>query len=200
MLTIALGTHVRTRDGHDLGKVERLILDPATRVPRALVVHKGLLLHHDVEIPLTAVAGDPDGRGLRLEHTAAEARELPEFDPTRYGRPPLDYVTPPIYGAEDLLWPLDADPWATVKNPPEGLVLDEGTDVVAHDGVPLGVIRAVTLDPATRQPRRFVLQRGLLHRQQYDLPADVVAAVEDGRVRLAIGKADLEPYRVARAA
>jgi len=60
-MRIELGDHVRSQDGHDIGKIKHLILDPATSGVKTLVVEKGMLLPEDVEIPLSAVLESGNG-------------------------------------------------------------------------------------------------------------------------------------------
>jgi len=104
-MRIELGDHVRSQDGHDVGSIKRLILDPHTGAVKTLVVEKGLLLPDDVEIPLSAVlegGGDP----VTVRYTAEQVHDLPRFDEQQYApAPPAMQETFPNVPLGGLLWP-----------------------------------------------------------------------------------------------
>ena len=50
-MRVELGSTVRTSDGKDIGRIDKLVLDPDTGQVKSVVVRKGVILHDDVEIP-----------------------------------------------------------------------------------------------------------------------------------------------------
>ena len=64
-MRVEVGARVRTTDGQDVGTIDRLIVDPGNNEIKAAVIHKGLILPRDVEVPLSALELGPDG-SIRL--------------------------------------------------------------------------------------------------------------------------------------
>ena len=193
---VALGASVRTADGHEVGKVDRLIVDPYTLSIHSMVIRKGFILPHAVQIPLVAIQDITDGE-LRLRYSAEQVKRLPEFVDAHYAAPPTGYVPPAAYVRDSLLWPLGVP--LLPPPPPQrnetavrwdsnNAEITEGSDVVARDGTKLGEVHAVSLDPATRRPLSFVVRRGFLFSQEVELPAEAVRDVGRGVVYV-----DLDP-------
>lgn len=104
-MRIELGDHVRSQDGHDIGTIKHLILDPTTVKVKTLVVEKGLLLPEDMEIPLAAVlesGTDP----VTVGYTAEQVHDLTRFDEQQYApAPPTIHEAFPNIPPGGLLWP-----------------------------------------------------------------------------------------------
>lgn len=116
-MQINLGASVITADGKDIGKIDRLVVDPRTDRMQEFVVRKGFFTPHDVIIPIGEVdedASDADGGAVRLRMTADAVRQLPAFEeyayvaapsglyPSGLGMPLADYTS--AYGG-GYLWP-----------------------------------------------------------------------------------------------
>jgi uncharacterized protein YrrD len=80
-LEIRPGSPVLSRN-EEVGKVDRVVVDPDTREIVGLVVQRGILLNHDVLIPIeTVTEATPDG--LRTRLTVEELNALPVVDESR---------------------------------------------------------------------------------------------------------------------
>jgi len=87
-----LGAKVYTSDGEEIGKVDRLVVDPRTDTINEFVVRRGLLTQHDVIIPTSEIRdriGNDDDHQLHLTLTAARVRALPQFEESSYVVPPV---------------------------------------------------------------------------------------------------------------
>ncbi len=87
-----LGAKVYTADGEEVGKVDRLVVDPRTDTVNEFVVRRGLLTQHDVIIPTSEIRdriGNDDDHQLHLALTAARVRALPQFEESAYVVPPV---------------------------------------------------------------------------------------------------------------
>src|SRR5918911_1883239 len=116
-MRVELGAKVRTADGKDVGTIDRLIVDPSNNEIKAAVIHKGMILPRDVEVPLSAVELGPDG-GVQLTYTADQVDQLPEFFESKYtATPPAGYVPPADYPAAGIYWPIGYDIFATPPLP-----------------------------------------------------------------------------------
>jgi len=97
-MRINLGTKVVTADGTDVGKVDRLVVDPRTDRMQEFVVRKGFFVEHDVIIPIGEVedrVGNDDTIHLRM--TAEQVKQLPEFIEASYMAAP-DGMYPGLFG------------------------------------------------------------------------------------------------------
>jgi len=56
------GSDVRSRDGEKVGEVHRMVFDPTTGRPTALVIRKGFLFTEDIEVPVGLISSIDDDR------------------------------------------------------------------------------------------------------------------------------------------
>jgi len=219
-MRIELGQHIRSSDGHDIGKIKHLILAPANGQLKTLVVEKGFFLPEDVEIPLEAVEAT-DSEGLRARYTAEEIRSLPHFDESQYSLlPPEQAYSFLGYPYPGTLWPLgyplaplsmDGYPLTMPRGqsafaPPseregyqrrhtEETLLSEGDEVFSKDGEKIGEVHRVTFDSATARPTSLVVRKGWLFPEDKEISASLIASITEGAVTLKRDKADLKEQR-----
>lgn len=209
-MRIELGTEVKTSDGKDVGKIEKLILNPETGDVTAAVVHKGFILADDVEIPIEALEADRKGQA-RLSYSADEVDKLPRFMEGNYTSPPPDYSPPVGYAPGGLLWPsatypagapsLGANYGYDVDRATSdeadaarrdrdymSAIIDEGSDVMSRDGEKVGDVHRVSVDTDTGRPVSFVVRKGFLFTEDLELPASLIESVDDGVVYLNVDK------------
>ena len=198
-MQISLGDQITTSDGHNVGHVEWLILDPATSQLKAMVVRKGFILSDDVEISHDDLAIDLHGQ-VRLKYRADQLKELPRFDESRYTAPPADVLSawgyPPSAG---LLWPAFPPTGPLFDNSAttnrelqdsrrqedlDNAVIVEGSDVISRDGEKVGEVHSISFDVATGRPTRLVVSRGFIFTKEIELPGDAIASVDDEAVYL----------------
>ena len=104
-MRIALGDHVLSQDGHNLGKVKHLLLDPATEQVKKVVVEKGFFLPEDTEVPLDVFQSVELGK-IHLSLSAEQFKTLPRFDEDLYAPLPPDRISYfPEYPPGVVLWP-----------------------------------------------------------------------------------------------
>jgi sporulation protein YlmC with PRC-barrel domain len=115
-MRINLGTKVMTADGHEIGKIDQLVVDPRTDEMQEFVVRKGFFTQHDVIIPIGQVedrVGNDDDDTIHLSISSAEVDKLPEFVQASYATPPVG-MYPGVFGDSalgtgasngGLLWP-----------------------------------------------------------------------------------------------
>ena len=185
-MQVNLGDHVRTVDGKDVGKIDKIILDPVTNAVKAAVIQKGFFLPDDIEIPLGELERESDDT-LLLKRTEQEVDELPRFYEASYTPPPPAYLVPFGYPSSAVLWPVG---WpggypvpgqvasdtvaaeateAQRQQDLDNAVLDEGSEVRARDGEKIGELHRVTFDSTSRRPASFVVRRGLINVEERNL-------------------------------
>ncbi|HEV8633701.1 MAG TPA: PRC-barrel domain-containing protein, partial [Chloroflexota bacterium] len=214
-MNVELGAHVRTRDGRDVGVVDKLIWDPQAERVKAVAIRKGFILHRDVEVPVTALRAGPGGE-LRLDCTADQVDELPAFDESSYTTPPVDYVAAAGRPAPGVLWPVGygapavaplgaeagLDPHvreeiasALYARDLENEVIGQGSTVKSRDGEKVGEVHRLTFDPETGQLTGLVVRRGFLLTEDVELPASLVASVGDEVIYLNLDASGLRATR-----
>lgn len=99
-MRINLGTKVMTADGKDIGKIDRLVVDPRTDRMQEFVVRKGFFTEHDIIIPIGEVedrVGNDDEDTIHLRMTADQVKQLPDFVEHSYVAAP-DGMYPGLFG------------------------------------------------------------------------------------------------------
>jgi sporulation protein YlmC with PRC-barrel domain len=214
--TIKLGATVVTADGHELGTIDKLVLDPDGGDLHAMVIRKGLF-SRDVEIPIDDIVGQEAGR-VQIRHTNAQLDDLPGFYEASYTTPPPERSAELLsgygYPASGLLWP---SRWSgPVSGEPYGheavgqvgdevaamhraqdltnAVIKEGSEVRSLDGEKVGEVHQITIDAATGQPTSLVIRKGFLFHEDVEIPAGLISSLDDGRVYLDARHDELEQY------
>ena len=219
---IELGAAVVTADGHEVGTIDKLILDPDGGDLHAMVVRKGLF-HRDVEIPIDDIVGNEAGVGenagrIRVRLNKDQLDDLPRFQEASYTTPPPEHSTEYLsgygYPASVLLWP---SRWSgPVSGEPYGheavgevgdevaamhraqdlsnAIVKEGSDVRSRDGEKVGEVHQITIDAATGRPISLVIRKGFLFTEDVEVPAGLISSMDDDRVYLDARHDELEQY------
>lgn len=198
---------VHTVDGKDVGRIDRVVLDPKTKEVTHIVVRKGFLFTEDKVIPqdLLDVATE---NGVTLRADVSDLQALPHFEETHYvrvsdgshtrngGDNTMDYApplfqhpalggVPPAMMTESFAPEYVAE---TAQNIPEGSVaLKEGAKVIAADGQHVGNVEQVITDPQASRVMNFVITQGLLVKEKRQIPITWVRDVWEDEVHLAVG-------------
>ena len=75
---------VRTQEGTKIGTFDGVIVDPAQRRVRYLVVDRGRVFHKRCLIPMPAARLDAEHHALQIEVDDTDATEWERFDPVTY--------------------------------------------------------------------------------------------------------------------
>lgn len=203
-------TPVFTADNEQVGKVDRVVIDPASQQVSHLIVEKGFFFTEDKVIPVSAVADANEERVL-LEK-AKDELELPKFEITEYI--PLYEIDHKDRYRKEYRHPLYAYPsvgatstWGTAwyynpgfdsqsakvtrRNIPEdAIALREGAEVYSRDGEHIGDIESVITTDDSNHITHFVISRGLFVENQKLIPVFWVSRTEENKVYLGI-RADI---------
>lgn len=208
------GTSVYSSDGQEVGRIDRVVLDPSTNEVTHLVVRQGLLFTEDKVIPLDLVQQAAEDRVTLRER--AYALELPEFEETYYvdahgtytedvpGGYPTDYAAP-LYGYPPVgtsWWaypgyigaPVNtATPVATERNIPDHTVaLKEGARVISRDDHHVGNVERVFVDAATNRATHLLISQGLIFKNRKLVPTSWVRQTSEDEVILTTSASSLE--------
>lgn len=203
-MKIDLDARVRTRDGHEAGKVHRAILDLQGGEVTGFVISTGGLLGRDVVMPRDALeSAAREGDALTLRLSKDELERLPTFTEREYTPPPTGWVPPPglPYSTTGLVWPARyrSDAAATAPAAPSelGASINKGAPVYDRNGDDVGLVEELLLDESTGDLRGFVLRAGgmletaLGGGRTVEVDRGYVARVAEGIVHLDADRDDI---------
>jgi uncharacterized protein YrrD len=199
------GVDVFTSDGRQMGKVNRLVVEPATNEVTHIVVQKGWLFPEDKVVPVQMVSSGTEEK-IVLTKQLSDFDELPPFEETHYFRameddftptggraymsspsyywyPPQGYISYPGYDLE----------YYTIRNIPDNAIpLREGTDVISSDGEHVGNIECLFIESASNRITHFLIVKGLFFKDRKLIPVHWVKSVEEDKVHLLMSSRLLE--------
>lgn len=191
--------------GEDLGRLERVVLDPGRGEVTHLVLRKGWFFQEDRVIPIDFVESSTEDE-IRLGRQVQELEDLPLFEETHYVDPvgdeadvadehrisaasaPLLYWYPPLSSAIGFpayyRMPFAVE---TDRNIPDGSVpLKEGANVLVDDEHVGDVERIYTGDGD--RVTHLVISSGRLFVKRKLIPTNWIATVSENEVRLGVSK------------
>lgn len=217
-MRIDLGATVTTSDGHEIGKIDKLIVDPDGSDIHTIVVRKGLFFGRDLEIPIDAIVGQHEGTA-QIGYSREQLDELPTFMEGSYTTPPpersTEFASGYGYPAAAFLWPsrwsgpVSGDPYGRdaigavgdevaalhLQQDLGNAVIKAGSDVRSRDGEKLGEVHHLVFDPQTGRPTALVIRKGFLFTEDIEVPASLISSADDDRVYLDVRHDELEQHR-----
>jgi osmotically-inducible protein OsmY len=200
---IRIGSPVACGD-EKVGTVERVVMSPRSREVTHLVVHRGIVGHHDLVIPIDNVES-ADDELVRLSLRSADLAAFPSYQSSDYVRANREWEPPKGYGREAVLFalPRPVEGLRRLVEAPTGTAeradlettslaptIITGTRVEALDG-PVGIVDRVLLDAKTHRATHFVLRKGLLFGYDLIVPVDWAIKITPERVALDVSKEEL---------
>jgi uncharacterized protein YrrD len=199
-------TGVYTPDNQQVGRIDRVVIDPRTTEVTHIVVRKGMLLTEDKVVPFDLVMGATEDR-VTLQNIRLEA--LPDFEEKQYI--PLDGADLPApytpenaslmywypYGSADYRQyartarhPYIA---STERNIPDHTIpLKEGATVISAEGETVGNVERVFVDPETDQVTTLLVSNGLILKEKMLLPVAWIARIGENEVYVAVNASILK--------
>ncbi len=193
-MIIDIEAHVLTKDNRVVGKVDRVVMDPAKNQVTHIVIHKGVLLTRDIVVPVETIERAAEHE-VQLSITAAELEKMPDLVEEDYVVPPHAAPIGP-YVPGTVLWPLAyvyaPDIMYEERHVPEETVdITEGTDVECLDGK-IGVVDEVIVDSTTKRVTGLVVRRGFVLTRDVTVPVFLIKRADAEVVQLACTREDLE--------
>lgn len=214
---VRIGDKVVSKDGHGMGEVKHLVIDPAKRELAAFIIDKGIFDTRGRVCDLGYV-DNVDGDQVVLRLNQDEAKNLPEwveqefiqfnqssgltggrsFDNADggvwYHMGPSGANTPST-GASSFFQPaIVGDVSTAIVSPIDesDIVIGNGTDVYSIDGYKLGRVDELTFDDEGKISG-FAFEKGhIFGRKDVDVSIDDIDGVTSEYLRLKLTKAALE--------
>jgi uncharacterized protein YrrD len=204
-LELKEGADVFTANGEQVGKLNRLILEPGTNEVTHIVVQKGWLLPADKVVPIAMINSALDEKivlneGVRdfdqwpafeeTHYVELTEADIPpagslnyQYAPAYYWYPPSGYIGYPRFGAEYYGWP----PVVTTRNiPADTIPLKEGADVMSSDDEHVGEVERIFLDSESHKATHFLISQGTFLKERKLVPAHWIRLVEEDKVQLSV--------------
>lgn len=201
---------VYTSDGHVVGHIDRVVLNPKTKEVTHVVVRKGILFTEDKLVPLSLIASATKNR-VTLRPNAGDLNALPLFEETHYipldeaeakaAAYPPDLAMPLYwYGSLGGTWagyiPQPAYRAETEQNIPDNTIaVKEGAKVFSADDKHVGSVERVFTDSMTDRATYLVIAHGTILKEKKSIPMSWVRTVTEDEVHLNVGESVLNNLR-----
>jgi len=196
---------VLTSANEDVGKIDRIVINPRTKEVTHFVVRKGFLFTRDKVIPVDRVDTATEDQVI-LKQGTENPDELPDFEETHYilvddvkslRKQQQGYVRPVIpYGPAGVGWwrvgfypDYGKPPYVarTERNIPDDTIpLEEGAAVVSRNGEKVGQVERVYTDPDEHRATHFSISQGLISKDRKIIPTMWVDRVLEDRIQLSV--------------
>jgi|SRR5215216_3176950 sporulation protein YlmC with PRC-barrel domain len=215
-MRLNLDATVRTRDGEDVGNVDRAVVDPSTNEVTHIVLRTGAIFGRDIMIPREDLErGSQDGETIQLDLTKDELEQFPDFMIEQYSGPPPTWVAPAGYGfpSTGYAWPIAMDPMTgavptmlpdedldddAAIDEPDQVTLTKGALVLDRNGDDIGVVDDLRFDAGTGRLEGFVLRVGGALRTLFgggdtlEVSRPQIEDIGESLVRLRLAKEEVE--------
>jgi uncharacterized protein YrrD len=205
------GSTVHTAEGQDVGRVDRVVLNPKTKEVTHIVVRKGFLFQEDKIVPLSLIASSTE-EGILLRPNAGNLDMLPPFEETHYVTAEEDARGDAVDLAAPLYWYPPMGGWLgyseyaysypppypveTTQNIPQDTVaVREGAQVITADGQQVGTVERVFTDSRTDQATYFLMSQGLFFKEKKLIPVTWVRNIKENEIHLTVGAVTLDGLR-----
>ncbi|RPI82985.1 MAG: PRC-barrel domain containing protein [Chloroflexi bacterium] len=207
------GASVYTENDEEIGKLNRVVLDPVLREVTHIVIEKGLLFPEDKVVPIDMIDTSREDK-ITLETGIDSFDDLVPFEETHYmgvdeaewyrspgatSEPEYDYAPvfyyyPPFGGYGGYATYAYANrPVETERNIPEDTIpLQKGVDVLSVEGEKVGNVEQIFVDADSNQATHFLISSGLLFKERKLIPIHWVKNIHEDLITLAVSTRMLE--------
>jgi sporulation protein YlmC with PRC-barrel domain len=197
---------VLTARGKKIGSLERVVLNPATKVVTDIVVRTNgkMFTKADKVVPIHLVDQTTKTQ-IVLEDQAGELEYFPYFEESHTvevngsehhsqtkTEEPIVYGYPQ-FGPMISTAPNDQLITETEQNIPEGTVaMKEGAKVITVEGKHIGNVERVIADPTIDQVTHLIISTGLLMKEEKLIPIRWVLRIGENEIHLKVDKKSVE--------
>lgn len=175
-MQLDLGSHVRTSDGKDAGKVDRIIFETDTMMVREFVVHKGILFGTDRIVDREQIDHIGDEHEVYLKLTAEQAADLPAFiHDQHFPAMTGDYLDPGVV----VLTSFEG------SVPRDAVVLSHRSEVYDSEDKHIGHLDEIVYGHDGRSTA-FIVDSGFIFTHDVTVPIAAVKSITHNRIDLSI--------------
>jgi uncharacterized protein YrrD len=186
-MQLDIGSQVRTRDGHSVGRVKRIIFDADRMSVRQFVMRAGILIPSERIVDLERIDGIDDDHTVTIQALADAVDDLPAYVPA---------VSTPIY-YNDMH---SAHELGVIRRPgsipADAVVLSHGTRVYDAAGEHIGYLDEIACGEGGRATA-FVVDSGILFDREMVIPLSAVESVTHARIKLNVTVGEIERVQAA---
>lgn len=195
---------VLASNGQQIGSLERVVLNPETKVVTDIVVRMGTLFNKEAKVVPVEFVVETTENQIVLSDEAGGLESFPPFEERHLvgengdaAQDPAD-IPPVVYGSPGfgpLVVPAPGEQLVTQieQNIPEGTVaMKEGAKVISADGKHVGNVERVLADSSVDQVTHLVISQGLFTKESKLIPIKWVMTVGEDTVHLRVNKVSVE--------
>jgi len=200
-MRIDLNARIKTNDGHEAGKIHRVLIDPETERITGFVVSTGRLLGRDVIVGEDMFAdASPDGETITLNLTKRELDTQPSFDEGDFVVPPAGWAAPNLgysVSPEAFLWPADSILPDVGERPRPSI--KKGDTVKDRDGDVVGTVEDIRFDEKTGDVLSLTVKAGAGLERLFgggkvaEISRDDILRITEDEVRLGVDREEIVP-------
>ncbi|MBI5957752.1 MAG: DUF2171 domain-containing protein [Chloroflexi bacterium] len=197
---------VYTSDEQEVGKIDRVVIDPITKELTHVIVRKGALFVQDKVVPISLIDQTREDH-VTLRGDMSDYESLADFEERHFIV--LDNEEAPTFSlehAQPMYWYpsgigtgfspyIPQKPYfvETRRNIPEQTVaVKEGAKVISVDGKHVGDIEHLFVDSETDRVTTFLVSKGFFLKEHLFIPIAWVAEFGENEIKLAVGSRLLE--------
>lgn len=198
---------IYTANGDELGRLERMVVDPPTGEVTHIVIRKGWFFQEERVVPIELVDSAEEDK-IRLREEIEDLESLPVFEEQHYvevdeqaGRQTTQAPAPEtmVYWYPPLSTTVGFPayyrmpfPVTSERNIPEGTIpLNDGARVISANGDHVGNIEQIFTQDDDRVTH-FVIAQGLIFKNRKLVPTTWIRNVEEDEVILSVSTQTLD--------
>ena len=200
-MRIDLNATVRTSDGHEAGKIHRVIIDPATGRITGFVVSTRRLLGRDVIVGEDMFAeASPNGETITLNLSKRELDSQPSFEEDDFVTPPAGWSGPNVGYAippDAYRWAADSDVADVGERSRPSI--KKGDTVKDRDGDAVGTVEDIRFDEKTGEVVGVTVRAGAGLERLFgggkvaEIARSDILRIAEGAVRLGVDREEIIP-------
>lgn len=196
--------NVNSAKGEQVGSLERVVLNPETKVVTHIVIRAGAFFNKEARVVPVDLVAETTENQIILRDEAGVLDAFPPFEERHLIDADGDSEQNPadapqvIYGAPGFGPMMVQAPGQQVvtqveQNIPQGTVaMKEGAKVLAAEGEHVGNVERVLADPSVDQVTHLLISRGLFMKENKLIPIKWVMSLGEETVRLRVKKTSVE--------
>lgn len=193
--------HVLASNAQEVGSLDRVVVNPETKVITHIVVRMGSLFNKEDKIVPIELVTDTTEDLVVLEADVSTVESMPRFEEKQIvseeqtlQQPSASENTQPAVISLVLdTTTNETYTTETVQNIPEGTVaMKEGAKVISADGEHVGNVERILADSAVAQITHLMISRGILTKEVKLIPVKWVLKIGEENVYLNVNKDSLD--------